>query len=443
MRNVHPDRMRYAQSFPWVLFGWTVMGVLQDVSLIACSRDLDVAEIFCGVGSIWQAGTAAGYNAVGFDKARAPGVTDCLTDPSACEDILSPAGFLNAVRVVLRLKVRGLLWLAPMCNSFCFLAMSRTRRYVWNGFMGNTAVQSVVDGNLAAQAAAFLMTLAFVRGVEAVLENPQDSRMFAMFRHASVLDFCKIRCSCMRCAFDVEPDGERIWKRYIFLSFCSWVNRLSHKCRCVSKIHIRSTKKHFGKVTGVPRLLKKGGAYPPALGTEIISAWESGEALGSSGPPKKRQRRRRIAEQVSAARVASDRSGPKQRRLRRLSRQASVASNSSQILFSDGTEDDGGLVFEAAEDLGLSSPSQHVSHGAGFSALSSEVVCSGSATDLNGAGLAARSPSLHCGSSVSSNGAGLAAHSPTLGCDSSDDMEQASLHLDCMSEPGVDFSGSE
>ena len=98
-------------------------------------------------------------------------------------------------------------------------------------------------------------------GVEAVLENPQDSRMFAMFRHASVLDFCKIRCSCMRCAFDVEPDGERIWKRYIFLSFCSWVNRLRHRCRCVSKIHIRSTKKDFGKVTGVPGLLKKGVWY--------------------------------------------------------------------------------------------------------------------------------------------------------------------------------------
>ena len=96
---------------------------------------------------------------------------------------------------------------------------------------------------------------------------------------------------------------------------------------------------------------------------------------------------------------------------------ASVASNSSQVPLSDGIEDDGGLVFEVAEDLGFSSPNQHVSLGAGFSALSSEVVCSGSATDLNGAGLAARSPSLHCGSSVDSDGAGLAAHSPSLGCD--------------------------
>ena len=135
MRNVHPDRMHFAQCFPWVLFGLTVVGVLQDVSLTACSRDLDVAEFFCGVGSIWLAGKTAGYNAVGFDKFRVPGVTDSVTDPSACEDILSPAGFLNAVRLVLRLKVRGLLWLAPMCNSFCYLALSRTQRKAWNKFV--------------------------------------------------------------------------------------------------------------------------------------------------------------------------------------------------------------------------------------------------------------------------------------------------------------------
>ena len=87
MRDVYTDRMHVAKSFPWVLFGLTVLGVLQDESLIGCSRDLDVAEIFSGVGSIWLAGKAAGYNAVGFDRSRVRGVTDSYTDPSACEDI--------------------------------------------------------------------------------------------------------------------------------------------------------------------------------------------------------------------------------------------------------------------------------------------------------------------------------------------------------------------
>jgi hypothetical protein len=219
MRNVDPDRMHFAQNFPWVLFGLTVVGVLLDESLTACARDVDIAELFCGVGSIWQAGKAAGYNAVGFDKSRVPGVTDSLADPSTCEDILSPAGFLNAVRLALRLKPHGLLWLAPMCNSFCYLALSVTRRKAGNAYVGNTALQSVLEGNLAAQAAAFLMTLAFVRGVDAVLENPHDSRVFAMFRHAQVLEFCSIRGVCMRCPFDVKPDGERLWKRYIFFEF--------------------------------------------------------------------------------------------------------------------------------------------------------------------------------------------------------------------------------
>ena len=245
MHSVHPDRIHFAQSVPWGLFGLIVSGVLQDVSLTTCSRDLDVAEVCCGVGSIWLAGETAGYNAVGFDKSRVPGMTDSCEDPSACEDILSPAGFLNAVRLVLHLKICALLWLAPMCNSFCFLNLCNTQRKACNTFMGNTAVQSVVDGNLGAQAAAFLMTLAFAREVDAVLESPHDSRMFAMFQHASVLGFCNFRSSCMRCRFDAEPDGERIWKRYIFLSFCSWVRRLKLGCRCVS-----NTQKPQGDTSG-------------------------------------------------------------------------------------------------------------------------------------------------------------------------------------------------
>ena len=269
-------------------------------------------------------------------------------------------------------------------------------------------MQSVIDGNRAAQASAFLMTVAFVRGVDAVLESPHDSRMFAFFHHAAILRFCNIRSSCMRCAFDVEPDGERIWKRYIFMSFCSWAKRLRHGCRCLSNTHTKTTKKRFGRTTGMPGLLKRGGAYPPALGTEVISAWELGEASDPSGSPQKHRRRRRLAKQVYAA---------------------SLASSSSQLLFSDSIEDDGGLVFE--DD-------------AGFSALSSEVVCSGSAADMNGAGLTACSPGLDCGSSVDSNGADLAAPSPSLCCgDSNDDVEQGSCHLDSMSEPGLEFSGSE
>ena len=416
MPSVHPDRIHFAQSFPWVLFGLTVIGVLQDVSLTACSRDLDVAEIFCGVGSIWLAGKTAGYNAAGFDKWRVPGVTDSI-DSSACEDILSPAGFLNAVRLVLRLKVHALLWLAPMCNSFCFLNLSRTNRKAWNSFVGNTALQYVCDGNLGAQVAAFLMTLAFVRDVDAVLESPHDSRIFAMFRHASVLGFCNIRSSCMRCPFDVEPDGKRIWKRYIFLSFCSWVRRLRRKCCCVSKTHIKSTKKRFGRVTGVPALLRKGGAYPPALGTEIISAWELREASGSYASPPKRRRRKR-----------------------RLSRQASLAS-SSHIMLSNDIENDGGLVFEASEDCAADNATIDLS-GAGLAACSPSLDCE-SPVDSDGAGLAARSPSLACESPVDSNGAGLTAHSPSVCCDSHEDAEQASLHLDSMSESGVEFSGSE
>ena len=80
MHDFNPGRKHAACDFPWVLFGLTVLGVLQDVSLTDCMRDLDIVELFCGVGVVWQAGRTAGYHAVGFDKARVPGVTDTLAD---------------------------------------------------------------------------------------------------------------------------------------------------------------------------------------------------------------------------------------------------------------------------------------------------------------------------------------------------------------------------
>ena len=266
MRDVYPDRIHAAHSFPWVLFGLTVVGVLQNIPLTTCERDLDVAELFCGVGAIWQAGQAAGYNAVGFDKSRVPGITDAIADASTCEDILSPAGFMNAVKLVIRLKQRGLLWLAPMCSSFCWLSLSVMKRRRNNNYMGDELVPAVVEGTLAAKASAFLMTLAYVRGVDSVLENPVDSSMFPMFRLAGALTFCTTRVCCMRCPFAVEPDGQRHWKRYVFLSYCAWVNRLRRKCSCPSKQHIKLTKKVLGVVTGIKKKSACVSSLPSSSG---------------------------------------------------------------------------------------------------------------------------------------------------------------------------------
>ena len=71
-------------------------------------RDLDVAELWSGVGAVASAATKAGFSACVFDKHLLPGITD-TNKCSTTEDILLEAGFRRALNLVLRLRPGGLL----------------------------------------------------------------------------------------------------------------------------------------------------------------------------------------------------------------------------------------------------------------------------------------------------------------------------------------------
>ena len=98
------------------VFDLTVAACLLDPVHLNCPRDLDVVEIFAGVASIVGAAKEAGYQAIAFDKSRVLGLTDSLSS-KASEDVSCKHGFLHAVSLVMRLRVGGLLWLAPISSS--------------------------------------------------------------------------------------------------------------------------------------------------------------------------------------------------------------------------------------------------------------------------------------------------------------------------------------
>ena len=74
----------------FTFLGWTLQAAL-DLPAANEARRRQVAELWCGVGSIWRAGAEMGYEAIGYDKARLPGVTD--SEGPLCEDITTPSGF--------------------------------------------------------------------------------------------------------------------------------------------------------------------------------------------------------------------------------------------------------------------------------------------------------------------------------------------------------------
>ena len=96
---------RYLKSL--TCMGWTLEAVLKHPAADK-QRSCQVAELWCGVGSVWRTAAAEGYNAIGYDMARIPGMTD--VEGLQCEDITTPLGFLNSILVVLSIVPGGLLW---------------------------------------------------------------------------------------------------------------------------------------------------------------------------------------------------------------------------------------------------------------------------------------------------------------------------------------------
>ena len=128
-----------------------------------------MAEIWCGVQSIVRAAKSRGLGAQGFDIKRVVDVTDDAKSEMS-EDILSVAGFVNAVKLVMQLKSGGLLWMAPVCSSSVFPNSSNTLRTKDNP-TGNLGYRPVLEGNQMALTAALLAEVAVQRGVHCCIAS--------------------------------------------------------------------------------------------------------------------------------------------------------------------------------------------------------------------------------------------------------------------------------
>ena len=253
------------------VFGFSLADFVSD----GRRRDMNVVEIWSGVGAIVAAAAAQGLQAAPFDKYRTPGVTDTQNAEST-EDILSQVGFLRAVHLVTRLVEGGLLWLAPVCASFVFMNASRCKRRESNGFRGDVGYQPVADGNLGADIAAFLFYLAFARGAQVVLENPSCSSIWRYPAVAALGHLPLHECLSSRCAWDSRPYGQRFLKQYKLIGTGAWIGKVRRSCKCPGKEHLSMVyHEPDGRVTGDKGALRQSAAYPSAMGKAIVKAWLS------------------------------------------------------------------------------------------------------------------------------------------------------------------------
>ena len=126
-------------------------------------RDLDLLELFAGVGELSSAFAESGCRSATYDLSR-----------DANEDMLTTGGWLKALRQVLRLKIGAVLWCGTPCSTWIFLSRGSTGRSTLNP-LGRPLVQCVSDANILASRVCLLCIVAFARGASWAMEQPASS----------------------------------------------------------------------------------------------------------------------------------------------------------------------------------------------------------------------------------------------------------------------------
>ena len=129
-----------------------------------------------------------------------------------------------------------------------------------------------------ATASAFLMVLAYMRGVHVAIENPPGSTIWKFSPMKEAIQICGCHSVVTpRCAWSTEVRGERMKKYFRFCCSAPWIQELCRKCPCGGMTHLQLTvlrcvngRKRF---TGKRAALLKSAAYPLALGRGLIRAW--------------------------------------------------------------------------------------------------------------------------------------------------------------------------
>jgi hypothetical protein len=106
---------------------------------------------------------------------------------SVLQDCLSDEGYIKLLCNVLKVRRTGIVVLAPVCSSFCWLNRSTSGRTLIDP-LGDERVKSVKDGNLMVSRVVLLLWLLKARGCVFVVEQPMGS---ILPEHPRFVDFLK------------------------------------------------------------------------------------------------------------------------------------------------------------------------------------------------------------------------------------------------------------
>ena len=111
------EMWRFMVLIRTLIWMFNLLWYLAQNSRLTNDYDLDLCELFAGVGAIFRAAQAAGLRAAQYD---------CLIH--ACQDIMRAASLIKLMQYLRRLRGGGLAHWATVCSSWIWVSRSCTKR---------------------------------------------------------------------------------------------------------------------------------------------------------------------------------------------------------------------------------------------------------------------------------------------------------------------------
>jgi len=224
------------------------------------TKDLEVLECFCGVQSIIRGAEYLMGKGLGID------ILSPNAEPQPHRNIGTLRGFLLALRTLVRVKVGGLLWLAPPCSSWVWISRGTNKRSVHNP-LGDEGQSSVRFNNRLVSRLVVLLKLARYLGVFWIIEQPSSSLLFEhpkLARAAKQLG-TKTQDIWMRNFGSESRKRTRLW------GDTPAIASLGGKLEDRTKQSVQVSVQCSGGVTG-GKDLKATQAYPSLFGLSVCRA---------------------------------------------------------------------------------------------------------------------------------------------------------------------------
>ena len=240
---------------------------------------LDFAELFAGHGAVGRALAASGYCGRAMDRTY-----------HESHDLLSCTGFLTALQIALSLKPGGVMWLAPPCSTWVWMARSSTGRNM--AVHGNFTLPLVLRQNALVERVVLLLEVVTAQGGHWIVEQPTSSILW----HYPAMQACLARHGCTPQLLDMGAYGGSSVKPTTLMGTAPYLQLLSGRCtqelRARLELEGVSTTTRWTDAEGTRRCqgtaeLRGTQAYPEGFGAAHALAFQAyyGPALRAPAPP--------------------------------------------------------------------------------------------------------------------------------------------------------------